>query len=241
MKDSRSSIVHELAASIRQLERSRHRFNRDERAVMSTGIQSLDVLLPHQGLLRGTLTEWISKTIGSGAMTLATITAREAQRSGPVLVVDPLHCFHAPAAELLSLELNSMTIVRPQNRPDTLWAMEQALRCNAVGAVLGSVQQVSPREFRRLQLAAESGNSIGLLVRSGVGRRQTTWADIRLQVEPVSAIGLAHARRLQVNVLHAKGCYRESTVMLDVCDETAAVRVVAELSVATVSSRAAGA
>src|SRR5206468_7508100 len=51
---------------------------------------------------------------------------------------------------------------------DTLWAMEEALRCHALGAVIGelrarSIDQVATR---RLSLAAAAGNTLGLLLRT---------------------------------------------------------------------------
>ena len=238
--DPRSLAVQELAAGIRQLERSRRHFDRADQAVVSTGIPALDALLPHQGMLRGTLTEWISGRAGAGAMTLAVQAAREARQTGPVMVVDPLHCFHAPAAGLMHLSLDSLVLVRPRSRNDALWAIEQALRCSAVDVVLISMSAPSARECRRLQLAAEAGGSVGLLVRPGVDRGPSTWADVRLQVEPVTGVRPDHVRRVRVNVRHARGNYCESGVVLDVCDETAVVHLVPELSAAAISPRAAG-
>jgi protein ImuA len=232
--NSKTSVVQELAAGIRQLEQTRHRFDRSEQDVVSTGIPSLDSLLPQHGMLRGTLTEWISWEVGCGAMTLAVIAAREAQKTGPVVIIDSPHCFHVPASNTLGLNLNSIVVIRPKNRSDAFWAAEQALRCTGVGTVLLSLRDVSSRDCRRLQLAAETGNSIGLLVRSGINGRQSSWADMRLQVAPMTDVRTVHSRRLQIKVLHAKGCYRESTVILDVCDETGAVRLASELPVAAV-------
>ncbi len=232
--DPRSLAVQELAAGIRRLERSRRHFDRADQDVASTGISALDALLPHRGMLRGTLTEWTSIRAGGGAMTLAVQAAREARQTGPIVVVDPLRCFHAPAAELMRVSLDSLILVRPRSRNDALWAIEQALRCSAVDVVLISMATPSSRECRRLQLAAEAGGSVGLLVRSGVDRGPSTWADVRLQVEPVTGTRPDHVRRLRINVMHARGSYCESGVVLDVCDETAAVHLVSELSDAAI-------
>ena len=234
--NSNTSAVQELASKIRQLERTRHRFVRSEQDVVSTGIPSLDSLLPHHGMLRGTITEWISLEVGCGAMTLAVLAAREAQKTGPVVIIDPLHCFHVPASDGLGLNVGSVTVIRPKKRLDAFWATEEALRCSSVGAVLSSLRDVSTREYRRLQLAAGTGNNIGLLVRSGARSKQASWADMQLQVTPVTVARLAHSRRLLIKVLHTKGCYCESTVVLDVCDETAAVCLASELPIATALS-----
>jgi hypothetical protein len=44
---------------------------------------------------------------------------------------------------------------------------------------------LADREFRRLQLAAETGGTLGLLVRPAQARDEPSWADLRLLVEPV--------------------------------------------------------
>jgi protein ImuA len=51
---------------------------------------------------------------------------------------------------------------------DVLWAMEEALRCPAVGAVIGEIRArgIDPVATRRLSLATAAGNALALLVRT---------------------------------------------------------------------------
>ncbi len=51
---------------------------------------------------------------------------------------------------------------------DVLWAMEEALRCPAVGAVIGEIRArgIDAVATRRLSLAAAAGNALALLVRT---------------------------------------------------------------------------
>jgi hypothetical protein len=241
MNAARSAIVQSLTGEIRRLEKSRRNFDRQQQTVASTGIPALDRLLPHQGLLRGTLAEWTTVGPGTGALTLATLAAQQCLPSGPLIVIDPQHSFYPAAAALLKVQPDSLTVVRPCSRIDALWALEQSLRCRAAGAVLSMLEHISSREYRRLQLAAEHGSTIGLLVRCGSSRQQATWADVRFRVDGIPVISPAYVRRLKLHLLHAKGCYRESTMTLDICDDTGAVRVVSELPCSAISSRAAGA
>ncbi len=60
-----------------------------------------------------------------------------------------------------------ITVTAPRAR-DLLWAMEEALRCRAVGVVIGemrprSIDQVATR---RLSLAAAAGGTLGLILRT---------------------------------------------------------------------------
>ncbi len=60
-----------------------------------------------------------------------------------------------------------ITVATARGR-DVLWAMEEALRCRAVGVVIGemrarSIDQVATR---RLSLAAAAGDTLGLILRT---------------------------------------------------------------------------
>ena len=149
------------------------------RLKISTGSPALDCLLPGGGLRRGTLVEYLTSTTGSGAGTLALAAAREACREGRALVV--LDCttsyFYPPAAAAWGIDLAKLLVLRPVNEADALWALDQALRCPGVGAVWTEWDWIDMRDFRRLQLAAECGGTLGLLVRSARyrGRSPSRW------------------------------------------------------------------
>jgi protein ImuA len=51
---------------------------------------------------------------------------------------------------------------------DALWAMEEALRCRAVGVVIGEIRarRTDPIATRRLSLAAATGGALGILLRT---------------------------------------------------------------------------
>src|SRR4051812_21982464 len=179
----------------------------DERPV-STGSPALDRLLPGGGLRRGTLVEYLSGSAGSGATTLSLAAAREAcgQRRALVVVEQaPLvrsasegnrcGCFYPPAAAAWGIDLAAMLVVRTTNEADALWAFDQALRCPGVGAVWAVWDWLDVRDFRRLQLAAEAGGTIGVLIRPARSRGQPTWADVRFEISPRSKVQSLKFRR----------------------------------------------
>ncbi len=61
--------------------------------------------------------------------------------------------------------LLTVSVARPR---DLLWAMEEALRCRAVGVVIGEVRDsaVSTVALRRLSLAAAESSALALLLRA---------------------------------------------------------------------------
>ncbi|HEY2413349.1 MAG TPA: hypothetical protein VGI40_13950 [Pirellulaceae bacterium] len=194
----RDALVADLRREVERLEGGRQL--EDERRV-STGVRALDRLLPGGGLKRGTLVEYLSGAAGGGAATLSLAAAREACGEGKALVVieratqtrraseeDRLGHFYPPAAAAWGVDLSAMLVLRTTNEADALWAFDQALRCPGVGAVWGAWNRLDVRDFRRLQLAAEVGGTIGLLVRPAKLRGQPTWAEVRFLVSPRSKV-----------------------------------------------------
>jgi protein ImuA len=124
--------------------------------------------------------------IGRGsAATLGLMSAREACRDGGVLVViDRPQTFYPPAAAAWGIDLDRLIVVRPQSARDELWAVVQALRSPAVAAMWAAIDRLDSRAFRRLQLAAQAGRTLGVLMRPARARRQPSWADVTLEVGP---------------------------------------------------------
>ncbi len=91
-----------------------------------------------------------------------------------------------------------MLIVRPRAGRDALWAMEQALRSQACAAVLGWADRAEDSALRRLKLAAEEGDSLGLLFRPPARAMEHSPAALRLALEPRGAA-------LDVRILKSRG------------------------------------
>jgi hypothetical protein len=162
---------------------SAHEQEKAER--ISTGCPALDQRLPWGGLRRGSLVEWLCEEPGCGAGAFALSAAREAQRDGgAILVVDRSGTFYPPAAAARRLDLNSLVVVHPANERDEQWALDQALRCEHVAAVLAWPRRLNDHAFRRLQLAAEISGAMGLLLRPASAQREPSWADVRMMVTP---------------------------------------------------------
>jgi protein ImuA len=218
----------------------------DERPV-STGSPALDRLLPARGLARGSLVEYLSPGPGSGTGTLALAAAREACAGGRALVVvDRSRTFYAPAAAAWGIDLSQLLILQPADDAAQLWALDQALRCPGVGAVYATCGALDVRDFRRLQLAAESGGTLGVLVRPKRLRGQPSWADVQWAVQPRAtkderrrslvighwSLVIRHLWRLHVELVRCRGAPGGQVAEL-VLDETTGIWQDARTSHAT--------
>ena len=179
---------------------------------LSTGVPALDHLLPAGGLRRGTLVEYLADG------TLALGAAREACRQGRALVVsDRRRTFYPPAAAAWGIDLASTIVLQPASIADERRAVDQTLRCPGVGAVWVRLGILDPREFRRLQLAAEAGGTVGLLVRSASVRGWPTWSDVQWLIQPQPSPG---PWRLRVELLRCRGGPGGRSVLLELDEPT---------------------
>jgi protein ImuA len=64
------------------------------------------------------------------------------------------------------------------------WSIDQALRCPGVGAVVGDVEGMDMADSRRLQLAAEAGQTLGVLTRPAPEIRELSASGTRWVVSP---------------------------------------------------------
>jgi protein ImuA len=200
MKKTDTAARSEIIATLREQVR---RVNGSQRphgdVIVSTGCDDLDRLFPENGIRRGSLVEWHGNGRGSGAGSLALIAARQACADGGALVlIDRSGWFYPPAASALGIDLNRLVILRPSNNRDEFWAYDQSLRCEAVSAVWGYLPRLRGRSFRQLQISAEKGNSIGLLIRPQEALNQPTWSDVRLLVNPLPSSGESPQFRVEV-------------------------------------------
>lgn len=207
---------------------------------LSSGWTPLDDILPDRGIRRGALIEWLSAGAGSGGATLALGSAVEACRDGGALVVfDPDGWFYPPAAARFGVELERLVVVQPASAADAAWALDQALRCPGVAAALAWPERLDARDFRRLQLAAESAGTVGLLVRPAAVRHEPSWADVRWLIEPRPGAGDADRRRLRVHLLRCRGGAADCSIDVELDDETRTLHLAEPLAAATPRRRAA--
>jgi hypothetical protein len=201
-RDPRGHLIRQLR---RQLGRWEMTSPTEEAPCFSSGAAAIDRLLPGGGLRHGMLVEWLGKKSSSEveqknggysttpllhyrsscAATLSLLAAREACRAGGILVViDRQQTFYPPTAAAWGIDLDRLIVVRPQNARDELWAAVQSLRSPVVAAVWTAIDRLDSRAFRRLQLAAQAGHTLGLLLRPATVRGQPSWADVQLLASP---------------------------------------------------------
>lgn len=158
----RAALVSALRARIAPLERPAAPV--EEGAVPLA--PAIDAALPWGGLARAGLHEILAADPGAAGGFCAILLARAAAGGrGPVLWIAPEPDAWPPGLARFGLSPADLILVRAPRPEDGLWAMEETLRCTAVAAALLALREVDMTAARRLQLAAEAGGALGLLLR----------------------------------------------------------------------------
>lgn len=168
-----------------------------------TGHAALDAALPGGGWPEAALSEILLPAAGLGELRLLWPTLARLSRAGERLaLVAPPHLPYAPAWQAAGVDLGCLEIIRADEQ-DALWAAEQCLRSGSCGAVLCWPAQASDRALRRLQVAAETGQTLGFAYRPASAAHNPSPAALRLQLEAPGQLrvlkcrgGLAPARAI---------------------------------------------
>lgn len=153
---------------------------------------------------RGRLMEWIGEP-ASGAGTLSLCLASPIPTpERPAIVIDPQHLVFPLPLWTMGCDPAAWIFLRGLADAETLWALEQALRCQAVSLVWCAISSLAPVAFRRLQLAVESSGVLGFLLRPAVARQHSSWADLRLIVQPMPSPCNSPRFAIQVHSRHGQ-------------------------------------
>ncbi|MNP10752.1 SOS cell division inhibitor [compost metagenome] len=107
----------------------------------------------------------------------------------------PPHVPYPHAWQAAGVDLRQLMLVEADGR-DALWAAEQCLRSGSCGAVLCWPRQADDRALRRLQVAAETGQTLAFAHRPLREAVNPSPAALRLALE---------ARPRQLRVLKCRG------------------------------------
>jgi hypothetical protein len=148
-----------------------------------TGHVELDAALPTSGWPEASLAEVLISADGLGELSLLLPSlAALSSQDKPILVIAPPYRVYAPAWQRAGIRLSQLQLVEANDK-DALWAMEQALRAGCCGAVIGWPLRADDNALRRLQVAAETGQTLGFVFRPMSARDNPSPAPLRLSLQ----------------------------------------------------------
>ena len=173
----------ELRARLERMSRGGHADDQARPVALATGFAQLDAVLPGGGWPVGAITELMPETQGIGELSLLMPALAQLSRAGRYFAWIAPPCLpYPPALAQHGLALDRLLLVQAHDARTVLWVAEQLLRCPAIGAVLAWPAALDDRRARRLQLAAETGGSCGLIYRPPAAAQQPSPAALRLRL-----------------------------------------------------------
>lgn len=183
MSPENSAVIDALRARIWKMER-----NSIAAAETMDVAPVIDAALPWGGLPLACLHDVIAAD-GAATGFVAMLLGRLAQR-GPVLWCLPggaTQNLYPPGLQAFGLDTERLLVVRGRNDTELLWAMEEGLRCPALGAVVAEVSGLDLTAGRRLQLAAEAGGVTGFTLLAPWAKKAAGAATTRWRIEAAAS------------------------------------------------------
>lgn len=160
------TIIEQLQRQILSLEGHKPTGERS----LKLGLGDIESAFPEGIFPRGSMHELISTTSEDATCTsgfLSVVLSKLMQPGGSCLWIStvPRRSVYSPALKAFGIDPERILFVDSQRPKVTLWAIEEALKCNALPAVVGELSELSFNDSRRLQLAVESSQVTGFIHR----------------------------------------------------------------------------
>ena len=158
-----SQTIAELRETLRRIEGDGYQ----RRPSLPFGVAALDAKLAHEGLRLDAFHEVAGATpcLSDDAGATLFIAGIAARAWGPVLWVVRRRDLFAPGLYQAGLAPHRVLYAEARDDNELLAIMEEGLRHRGLGAVIGEAKRAGLAATRRLQLAAEGGRTIALLLK----------------------------------------------------------------------------
>lgn len=155
------------------------------------GLGPVEASFPNRTFPTGAIHEFISTDAESAAATtgfMAGLLGRLMQKKGACLWISNNRNVFPPALKCFGVEPDRIIFVDMVKPQDVLWAIEEALKCAGLAAVVGELKEISFTESRRLQLAVEQSRVTGFLHRNNPRSTNTLACVSRWKITSVPSV-----------------------------------------------------
>ena len=157
--------------------------------VTDLGLGSLTGAFPGGSFPLGAVHEFLTPVAEGAASTAGFISGLLSSLMGDhgtALWISATRTIFPPALRSFGLQPDRVVFVDLKKEKDVLWVMDEALKCGALSAVVGEMNEINFTESRRLQLAVEQSKSTGFVLRNSA-RLNTTACVSRWRITPLAS------------------------------------------------------
>jgi protein ImuA len=166
MHFAKSDIISRLKREIFPLEGlgTHHR-----ESAMGPGLEFMREAFPQCSFPLGAVHELISEgkeAASSTAGFTSGILAGLIKNEGATVWIGKSPILFPPALKAFGIAPDQVIFIDLKKEKDILWAMEEALKCASLSAVIGEIPELSFTHSRRFQLAVEQSKTTGFILRN---------------------------------------------------------------------------
>src|SRR6202035_3172426 len=157
-------------------------------SVMDLGIGFMEEAFPNGSCRLGAVPELISEGAESTAATTGFISGLLGglmKNGGAAVWIGSSPTLFPPALKAFGIHPDQIVFIDLQKEKDILWAMEEALKCEGLAAVIGEIPELSFTSSRRFQLAVEHSGVTGFVLRSYPRNMNTNACVSRWKIKPI--------------------------------------------------------
>ncbi len=135
---------------------------------LNSGLGPIEKSFPERVFPIGAVHEFISPLSEDAAATngfIAGLLGRLMHQGGACLWIGTHRTLFPPALKFFGIDPERIIFIDVARPKEVLWAVEEALKCEALAAVVGELKELTFTESRRLQLAVEHSRVTGFIHR----------------------------------------------------------------------------
>lgn len=159
-------------------------------ANIHAGLGPVEAAFPNAVFPTGAVHEFLSDAAEQAAATggfIAGLLAPLMQQGRVCIWISAARTLFPPALTAFGVAPDQIIFVDLQRERDVLWAMEEALKCEGLAAVVGEMRDISFTASRRLQLAVEQSRVTGFILRHQPRDLNTNACVARWRIKPLPA------------------------------------------------------
>lgn len=184
----RNKCIRALRREIRMMEGLSSKVQKTAPLDLSFG--PMDEAFPDKTFPRGAVHEFISASapcVTASNGFIAGVVSALMKHGGHCLWISTSRSLYPPALAYFGIKPHELIFVDVSGDRDALWVTEQALRCNALAAVVTELSEVSFEASRRLQLSVEKSSVTGFLHRRRPRGKHPLACTSRFSIRPAAS------------------------------------------------------
>ncbi|MFY9309161.1 MAG: Error-prone repair protein ImuA [Bacteroidia bacterium] len=194
MKSADRTIIEQLQKQIIQLEKRKPASGTQP---VPMGLGKIESAFPDKVFPTGVIHELISYSSEEAVSTsgfMSVVLSKLLEQGGYCLWIStiPRRSIFPPALKSFGIEPGRILFVDTSKPKETLWSLEEALKCDALVAVVGELTELSFKESRQLQLAVENSHVTGFIHRFRPKSENAVACVTRWKISPIASVVTPH-------------------------------------------------